>query len=66
MTSRARTARGRIAFTALFDRFPDRLLATHREQLSWRHGDGLVLRGLADLPVHDPRQITQQTKEFQP
>jgi cytochrome P450 len=43
---------GRIAFTALFDRFPNLRLATGRSELSWSHGDGLVLRGLADLPVH--------------
>jgi cytochrome P450 len=42
----------RIAFTALFERFPDLRLAALRGELSWTHGDGLVLRGLADLPVH--------------
>ena len=43
---------GRVAFTALFKRFPHLRLAVPRGELSWSHGDGLVLRGLADLPVH--------------
>ena len=43
---------GRIAFTALLDRFPDLRLAVDRGDLRWTHGDGLVLRGLAELPVH--------------
>jgi cytochrome P450 len=43
---------GRVAFTALFERFPDLRLAVPRGELRWTHGDGLVLRGLADLPVH--------------
>jgi cytochrome P450 len=42
----------RVAFTALFTRFPDLGLAGPRGELTWSHGDGLVLRGLADLPVH--------------
>jgi cytochrome P450 len=42
----------RIAFTALFERFPHLGLAVPRGELTWSHGDGLVLRGLADLPVH--------------
>jgi cytochrome P450 len=42
---------GRLAFSALFDRFPSMQLAVPREQLAWSHGDGLVLRGLAELPV---------------
>ncbi len=41
----------RIAFGALLGRFPDLELAVDRRDLSWTHGDGLVLRGLADLPV---------------
>ncbi|HEX4015580.1 MAG TPA: cytochrome P450 [Frankiaceae bacterium] len=43
---------GRIAFSALFERFPLLRLAVSRRELHWSHGDGLVLRGLADLPVH--------------
>jgi cytochrome P450 len=42
---------GRIAFTALLARFPHIGLAVPRHELRWSHGDGLVLRGLATLPV---------------
>ena len=42
---------GRIAFGALLRRFPDIALAVPRDELQWSHGDGLVLRGLAELPV---------------
>jgi cytochrome P450 len=42
---------GRLAFRALFDRFPRLRLAVPRADLRWSHGDGLVLRGLAELPV---------------
>lgn len=41
----------RIAFAALFDRFPGLRLAVPRRELAWSHGDGLVLRGLDALPV---------------
>jgi cytochrome P450 len=41
----------RIAFNALFGRFPDVTLAGDRRDLRWTHGDGLVLRGLDELPV---------------
>ena len=41
----------RIAFTALFDRFPHLHLAVPRSDLHWSHGDGLVLRGLDSLPI---------------
>jgi cytochrome P450 len=41
----------RVAFEALFGRYPDLRLATPRSQLAWTHGDGLVLRGLDALPV---------------
>jgi cytochrome P450 len=41
----------RVAFGALLGRFPDLELAVDRRELSWAHGDGLVLRGLDDLPV---------------
>ena len=40
-----------IAFRHLLGRFPDLRLATPRHELAWSHGDGLVLRGLAALPV---------------
>lgn len=42
---------GRVAFSALLDRFPQMELAVPRRSLQWSHGDGLVLRGLAALPV---------------
>lgn len=40
-----------IAFQRLLERFPHLRLAVPRDQLAWSHGDGLVLRGLAELPV---------------
>jgi cytochrome P450 len=40
-----------VAFRLLLDRFPDLNLAVPRSDLAWSHGDGLVLRGLAELPV---------------
>lgn len=40
-----------VAFLRLLDRFPDIRLAVPRDELAWSHGDGLVLRGLAELPV---------------
>ncbi|GAA2149680.1 cytochrome P450 [Nocardioides koreensis] len=50
----ARLARleARIAFTALLARFPHLRLAVDHRDLRWDHGDGLVLRGLSELPVH--------------
>ncbi len=56
----------RIAFTAIFERFPHLRLAVPRGELSWSHGDGLVLRGLADLPVHLTRSQINPAKEIQP
>lgn len=49
----ARLARleAEIAFTSLLSRFPDVQLAVPPETLRWGHGDGLVLRGLTELPV---------------
>jgi cytochrome P450 len=49
----ARLARleGVIAFTTLHSRFPAMRLAVPRSALRWGHGDGLVLRGLSELPV---------------
>jgi cytochrome P450 len=41
----------RIAFTAQHTRFPTMRLAVDPSQLHWGHGDGLVLRGLTELPV---------------
>jgi cytochrome P450 len=42
---------GRIALGALHTRFPAMRLAVDPAQLRWGHGDGLVLRGLTELPV---------------
>jgi cytochrome P450 len=49
----ARLARleGTIAFAALLGRYPAMRLAVPRSALRWNHGDGLVLRGLTELPV---------------
>ena len=41
----------RIAFTELLTRFPHLELAVDRHDLRWTQGDGLVLRGLDELPV---------------
>ena len=53
----------RIAFGALFTRFPELSLAVERSQLRWTHGDGLVLRGLAELPVRlgPPSELTSMS-----
>ena len=51
----------RIAFTALLGRFPHLRLAVPRDDLRWSHGDGLVLRGLAELPVHLSPPLTQHS-----
>jgi cytochrome P450 len=40
-----------IAFTTLHGSFPTMRLAVPRSALRWDHGDGLVLRGLSELPV---------------
>ena len=42
---------GQIALGALVRRFPDFRLAVADNELRWGHGDGLVLRGLTELPV---------------
>jgi cytochrome P450 len=49
----ARLARleGLVALTTLHGRFPTMRLAVPRSALRWDHGDGLVLRGLSELPV---------------
>jgi cytochrome P450 len=39
------------ALTTLHSRFPAMRLAVPRSALHWAHGDGLVLRGLTELPV---------------
>ena len=42
---------GHIALGSLLRRFPSLSLAVDSEELHWGHGDGLVLRGLIELPV---------------
>ena len=42
---------GQLALGSLIRRFPRLRLAGPRTALHWGHGDGLVLRGLSDLPV---------------
>jgi cytochrome P450 len=42
---------GRIALAALHARFSAVRLAVDPAELRWGHGDGLVLRGLSELPV---------------
>jgi cytochrome P450 len=42
---------GQIALASLFRRFPELSLAVPSDDLHWGHGDGLVLRGLSELPV---------------
>jgi cytochrome P450 len=42
---------GQIALGTLLRRFPQLSLAVPMDDLHWRHGDGLVLRGLSELPV---------------
>ncbi|HET6949791.1 MAG TPA: cytochrome P450 [Acidimicrobiales bacterium] len=41
----------RVALGALLARHPGLRLAVPRRELRWAHGDGLVLRGLSELPV---------------
>jgi len=42
---------GQIALGSLLRRFPLLRLAVPMKELHWGHGDGLVLRGLSELPV---------------
>ena len=42
---------GQLALGALLRRFPELRLAVPFGALRWGHGDGLVLRGLTELPV---------------
>jgi cytochrome P450 len=41
----------RIALDSLLRRFPRMRIAVPFDELHWSHGDGVVLRGLAELPV---------------
>ena len=42
---------GHVALESLLRRFPEFRLAVPAADLHWGHGDGLVLRGLSELPV---------------
>src|SRR4051812_18188412 len=42
---------GHLALGSLLHRFPELRLAVPADELHWGHGDGLVLRGLSELPV---------------
>jgi cytochrome P450 len=42
---------GQLALRSLIWRFPQLRLAGERPSLHWGHGNGLVLRGLSELPV---------------
>ena len=42
---------GNLALGTLLRRFPHLRLAVADDELRWAHGDGLVLRGLSELPV---------------
>jgi cytochrome P450 len=42
---------GHIALGTLLRRFPQMRLAVADDELHWGHGDGLVLRGLSELPM---------------
>jgi cytochrome P450 len=42
---------GQLALGSLLQRFPEMRLAVPADELHWGHGDGLVLRGLTQLPV---------------
>ncbi len=42
---------GHLALGSLLRRFPELSLAVPFADLHWAHGDGLVLRGLSELPV---------------
>jgi cytochrome P450 len=48
---------GHLALSGLIGRFPDLRLAVPVEELRWGHGDGVVLRGLLQLPVVPGRAV---------
>ena len=52
---------GQIAFHALLTRFPQLELAVPFGDLHWAHGDGIVLRGLTELPVHPGPDAKEQS-----
>jgi cytochrome P450 len=52
---------GQLALRTLLRRFPDLRLAVPADELRWGHGDGLVLRGLSELPVIPGRAIPRNS-----
>jgi cytochrome P450 len=42
---------GNVALSSLLTRFPQLRLAVPDGELHWGHGDGVVLRGLSELPI---------------
>ncbi len=54
---------GHLALDSLLRRFPRLRLAVPVEQLHWGHGDGLVLRGLSELPVIPGPALPRLTAE---
>ena len=50
---------GNLALGSLLRRFPELSLAVPVTDLHWGHGDGLVLRGLSELPVIPGRAISR-------
>lgn len=57
---------GQIALESLLGRFPELAPAVALDDLHWAHGDGLVLRGLSELPVIPgpalPRSVLRPTE----
>ena len=51
---------GQIAIGTLLRRFPHLRLAVDDNELRWGHGDGLVLRGLSELPVIPGRALVRE------
>jgi cytochrome P450 len=51
---------GHLALGTLLQRFPHMRLAVADDELRWAHGDGLVLRGLAELPVIPGPALSRQ------
>jgi len=50
---------GQLALGSLLHRFPELSLAVPVSDLHWSHGDGLVLRGLSELPVIPGRDFSR-------
>jgi cytochrome P450 len=57
---------GDLALASLLRRFPELRLGVPAEDLHWGHGDGLVLRGLSELPVIPGPAATRTAKAVAP